>query len=165
MVRATLSVTALLVVSVAVLAADQKNAPNNSGTTGDKQVVVVDPMDLRQPVPNPERELTEKYDGKQVRYTGQLHAVVQDKKTKAYSYELQTPVRSAKQQDKAKKDPKAKPDVVTVTVFLQKDDKRLQNPKAQFKLTVVGKGEIGVDGSLIIRNAQISDLEESVKRQ
>jgi hypothetical protein len=149
--------TALLVVSATLLAADQKNVQKKA-TPADSSVVVVDPMDLRQPVPNPERELTEKYDGKQVRFTGQLHDVQADKKTKTTAYHLQKEVKSAS--TTAKKGTKAKPDVVTVTVYFQKEDKRLLDPKSKTNLTVEGKGEVTSDGSLIIRNARVTDYEK-----
>ena len=157
MVRTALSLTALLLVSATLLAADQKTAQKKA-TPADTSVVVVDPMDLRQPVPNPERELTEKYDGHQVRFTGRLQAVVTDKKTKTNSYQLQKAVKSAATKTKA--NAKAKPDVVTVTVHLQKDDKRLQDSKSVINLTVEGKGEITANGSLIIRNARVTDFEK-----
>lgn len=159
MVRTVLSLTALLVVSAALVAADQKTA--QKAATADASVVVVDPMDLRQPVPNPEKELSEKYDGKQVRFTGHLHAVNTDKKTKTTSYQLQKEVRSAATPAKGqKKDAKAKPEVVTVTVYLQAEDKRLQDPKSKINVTVEGKGEITADGSLIIRNARVTEFEK-----
>jgi hypothetical protein len=161
MVRTVLSLTALLVISAMLVAADQKNAQKSA--TADSSVVVVDPMDLRQPVPNPERELSEKYDGKQVRFTGRLHGMNTDKKTKATSYQLQKDVKSAATDAKAKgkKDAKAKADVVTVTVYLQKDDQRLHDSKSKINLTVEGKAEISTsDGSMIIRNARVTDFEK-----
>jgi len=157
MVRTALSLTALLVASAMLLAADQKNVQKKA-TSADTAVVVVDPMDLRQPVPNPERELTEKYDGKQVRFTGRLHDVVTEKKTKTNAYHLQKEVKSAS--TTAKKGAKPKPEVVTVTVYFQKDDKRLLDSKSKVNLTVEGKGEITADGSLIIRGARITDFEK-----
>ena len=162
MVRTVLSLTALLVVSATLLAADQKSAQKTA--TADSSVVVVDPMDLRQPVPNPERELTEKYDSKQVRFTGRLHAVVPDKKTKTTAYQLQKEVKSATAKGNktasGQKNAKAKPDVVTVTVYLQKEDKRLQDSKSKIDLTVEGKAEITSDGSLIIRGARVTEFEK-----
>src|SRR5262245_48831830 len=50
--------------------------------------VPVDPLDPRQPVPDPEQGLTEKYDGKMVRFTGTVQRASQDKRTKKIWYEL-----------------------------------------------------------------------------
>lgn len=156
MFRVALSVVVLLAASASVLAADTKKTE----ATNQEKPVVVDPFDLRQPVPNPERELTEKYDSQLVQYTGQLKAVHTDKKRKTNWYELQTVIRQPKGQGK---NAATTTEYVTVTVYLKQDDKRLQNTKSQIKLTVEGRGEITTDGGLVIRNAQIKNFEQSAK--
>ena len=163
MQRVFVSLTALLLAGVA-LAADKTQ---QAADAADKPVVV-DPLDLRQPVPNPEAGLTEKYDGKSVRFTGQLQGSGQDAKTKAAWYNLQVEVpkvaTKAKTDAKAKKAAKEAKDVVTVKVYFQKPDQRLRASATRPSLTVVGKGEITTDGSLIIRNAEVVNLDKPPQR-
>jgi hypothetical protein len=110
--------------------------------------VVVDPMDLRAPVPDPEKELTQKYDGKAVIFSGNLHGTGQDATAKQRGYKLA--VQAIKEQGS----PTAKPKMQTVivTVYFAGNERRLPAQPAYY--TVQGTGEITVDGSLIIRNAR-----------
>src|SRR6266404_1192559 len=130
----------LVLASTAVLseAADQ----------GQVKPVVVDRMDLRVPIPDPEKELTEKYDGKAVVFSGNLHGTGQDGSTKQRWYKLA--VQAIQEQGS----PTAKPKMQTVIVkvYFAGTERRLPTQAATY--TVQGTGEITVDGSLIIRNAQ-----------
>src|SRR5260370_32235199 len=72
--------------------------------------VVVDPMDLRAPVPDPEKGLTEKYDGKAVVFSGNLHVAGQDASTKQRWYKLT--VQAIQEQSS----PTAKPKMQAVIV-------------------------------------------------
>jgi hypothetical protein len=134
-----------------VRAEDTKKAPP----------VIVDPAELVQPVPDPGLGLSDKYDGKIVRFTGQLRSLTIDKKTKLYQgemiYEI---VHRAKVKGKQVVVGK---DVVTVAVTFEGSEKALlakferqQLLKAPLlELTVQGKGTITTDGSLIITDAVI----------
>jgi hypothetical protein len=159
MVRVALVLSALLVVCNFALAAD---APRKVALP--EYVVVVDPMDLRQPVADPERELSQKYNEQTVRYTGELHHVGHDSKNKTYWYDFQTVIQPPKQQAKSKKTTNAKPEIVTVTVYFQNDEKRLRNASARITATILGRGEISTDGRLIIRQARVQTLEEKAKK-
>src|SRR5438552_575391 len=110
--------------------------------------VVVDPMDLRRPVPDPEQGLTEKYDGKTVVFSGTLHTAGQDASTKQRWYNL------ADQAILEQSSPTAKPKMQTIVVkvFFANNERRL--PAKSAYTTVEGKGEITVDGALIIRDAR-----------
>jgi hypothetical protein len=123
--------------------------------------VVVDPAELVQPVPDPGLGLSEKYDGKIVRFTGLLRSLSIDKKTKAYQgemiYEI---IHRAKVKGKQVVVGK---DVVVVAVSFEGQEKALlakferqQVLKAPLlELTVQGKGSVTSDGSLVITEAVI----------
>ena len=111
--------------------------------------VVVDPMDLRTPVPDPEKELTEKYDGKTVVFSGKLHSSGRDANSKERWYQLA--VQAIQEQSK----PAAKPKMQTVIVKVYLAPRERRSPTRPGSYTVQGTGEITVTGSLIIRNARI----------
>jgi len=140
MIRASFLLAALVLASTPFLAgaADQAN---------DKPIMV-DPMDLRTPVPDPEKELTEKYDGKVVVFAGNLHSAGQDAGTKQRWYKLA--VQAIQEQSKLTVKPKTQS--VVVKVYFASNERRLPTRPASY--TVQGTGEITVDGSLIIRNAR-----------
>src|ERR1700740_3360767 len=75
--------------------------------TKDKPIVV-DPMDLRTPVPDPEKELTEKYDGKTVVFAGNLHSAGREVNGNQRWFKLA--VQAIQEQSK----PTAKPKMQTV---------------------------------------------------
>src|SRR5262249_47865074 len=102
----------LLASSVLVAADDKAVAPVR------EKAVVVDPLDLRTPIPDPEAGLTEKYNGKLVRFTGRVTASGQDTKTKTYWYDLQT-------------------DIVHATGVVNGKKGTLQKPQGKVKETVV----------------------------
>jgi hypothetical protein len=158
MKRATFTLAALFLAGVALAADDQEQT---GGPT--PKPVVVDPTDLRQPVADPEKGLTEKYDGKQVRFTGQVQGSGQDAGTRATWYNLQVELprvaQNAKKTANAKKGAKEAMDLVVVKVYLQQPDKRLRAAPARAGVTVVGKGQITPDGSLIIRDAEVMKLD------
>jgi hypothetical protein len=124
--------------------------------------VVVDPMDLRTPVPDPEKELTLKYDGKIVVFSGTLHSTGQDASTKQRWYKLAIPAILEQS------GPAAKPKMQTVIVkvyFAGKERSLPTRPAAYY--TVEGAGEIMVDGALQIRNARtvsVSDKKPAPSR-
>src|SRR5260370_41358578 len=72
--------------------------------------VVVDPMDLRAPVPDPEKGLTEKYDGKAVVFSGNLHGAGQDASTKQRWYKLT--VQAIQEQSSPTAKPKMQAEIV-----------------------------------------------------
>jgi hypothetical protein len=119
--------------------------------TTDKPVVV-DPGDLRTPVPDPEKELTEKYDGKMVIFSGNVHSTGREGSTNEPWYKL------AVQTTQEQTSPKAKPKTQTVIVkiFFAGHERRLPTRPAYY--TVQGRGEITADGSLIIRNGRTVSL-------
>lgn len=115
--------------------------------------VVVDPNDLRQPVPDPEQGLTERYDGKLVRFTGAARRWSLDKNTKRPTFELHhdiVKVVAAKGKKVAVRE-----ETVVVPVTLQTDDRQLRAKKAGFLLTVEGKGVVMTDGTLLITDAVV----------
>jgi hypothetical protein len=123
--------------------------------------VIVDPAELVQPVPDPELGLTDKYDGKVVRFTGMLRSLSVDKKTKANQAELVFEiVHRAKVKGKRTV---VGTDQVVVAVTFESPEKALllrfereQRIKGSpIQLTVQGKGTITTDGSLLITDAVI----------
>jgi hypothetical protein len=135
-----------------VLAADTEKKP---------VPVMVDPADLVQPVPDPELGLTDKYDGKLVRFTGVLRSMTVDKKTKEYQAELVFEiVHRAKVKGKLTVVGK---DEVSVAVHFENPEKallqrfekeqRIKGPPIQ--ITVQGKGNVTSDGSLVISDAVV----------
>jgi hypothetical protein len=105
-------------------------------------------LDLRTPVPDPEQGLTEKYEGKEVVFTGNLHSAGRDAGTNQAWYKLA--VQAIQEQSK----PSAKPKMQTLLVTVHFAAKERRLPTRQASYTVQGTGTITVDGSLIIRNAR-----------
>src|SRR5262245_14797588 len=91
----------------------------------DTPFVAVDPNDLRKPIPDPEQGLTEKYDGKVVRFTGALRRWSLDKKAKKYTYELHYDFVKAIRV-KGKSAPPVKEETIIVPVTFQQDLKQLR---------------------------------------
>jgi hypothetical protein len=145
----------LFILGCLLLACPALFADSKSGfkDTADK-TIVVDPLDLRQPVPDPERELTQKYDGKTVRFTGVLQSFGTENDKKTHWYDLA--VDTAKRKDKATAK-KETGQVVVVRVYFRTDEKRLRSLQTKPALTVEGTGSIMQDGSLVIRGAIIVD--------
>jgi hypothetical protein len=116
--------------------------------------VVVDPLDLRKPVPDPEDGLTGKYDGKTVRFTGALARVTADKKTKKPVAELNYDI--VDQRPARGKGPRlVSKETVIVAVHFQDDGKALRGRKPGTVLTVEGQGSVMVDGTLVISGAVV----------
>jgi hypothetical protein len=123
--------------------------------------VIVDPAELVQPVPDPELGLTDKYDGKVVRFTGMLRSLSVDKKTKAYQAELVFEiVHRAKV--KGKRTVVGTEQVVVAVTFespekplLLRFEREQRIKGSPIQLTVQGKGTITTDGSLLITDAVI----------
>jgi hypothetical protein len=149
---------ALLLLGPALRGADQPGA-----APARENPVLVDPLDLRTPIPEPEAGLTEKYDGKLVRYTGQVTASGQDARTKAYWYDLQTVLTykagvAGKKGTASQGTQRTVTQVVVVRAYFQTAQANLR-AGTPGNVTVEGRGEIGiVDGSLTIRNAAVLDL-------
>ncbi len=118
------------------------------------KAVVVDPADLRKPVPEPEQGLTEKYDGKLVRFTGTMSRSTFDKKARTWTYELHH-VIVHQSQAKNKKPVVLGKETVVVPVHFLKDEKQLRARESGFTLTVEGKGSVMVDGTLVITEAVV----------
>jgi hypothetical protein len=150
---------ALLLLGPALRGADQPvaaPAPENP--------VPVDPLDLRTPIPEPEAGLTEKYDSKLVRFTGQVSASGQDARAKAYWYDLQTMltykagVVAGTKGTAGKGTQRTVTQVVVVRAYFQSAQTNLR-AGTPGNVTVEGRGEISIlDGSLTIRNATVLDL-------
>jgi hypothetical protein len=144
----------LVLASPAFAAADDKAAAPVR-----EKAVVVDPLDLRTPIPNPGAGLTEKYDGKLVRFTGKVRASGQDAKSKTYWYDLQTDIVHATGVVNGKKaTPTQKPQSkVKETVVVRAYFATAQKFAGDL-VTVEGRGEIGLgDGALSIRKAAVLD--------
>jgi len=157
--RACWIVGAPLLASSVLVAADDKTA----APPKDKPVLV-DPLDLRTPIPDPEAGLTEKYDGKLVRFTGRVKTSGQDAKSKTYWYDLQTDivhpagVVNGKKGTAAKKPQPTVKETVVVRAYFQAAQTKLRVQPAGDPVTVEGHGEISqIDGSLSIRKATVLD--------
>jgi hypothetical protein len=161
MTRACWIVGVLALAGSALVAADKKDP---SGAK--QQPVVVDPLDLRMPIPEPGAGLTEKYDGKLVRFAGRVKTSGQDAKTKTYWYDLQveivhppnpvSPKKQAPASGSGKKNQGTQKEIVVVRAYFDTAQPGLQ--KAGNEATVQGRGEISlVDGSLSIRQATVLD--------
>jgi hypothetical protein len=149
MKRSAFLLTALGLTSLGLLAPDQPARAAPQPAT----YVVVDPTDLRKPVPDPEQGLTQKYDGQVVRFTGQLQRVTLNRKSKKYSYEMHyVIVHRLRVKGKA---PRVTKETIVVPVTFLKDEKQLRARNRGFTLTVQGKGSIMVDGTLVISDAVI----------
>lgn len=162
MTRATLLLVGIAL-AVPAFAAD-KAAPKPT-------YVLVDPADLRMPVPDPEQGLTEKYDGKVVRFTAVVRRSTLDKKTKKYHYELhydithKTPAKGDKRAATTK-------ETIVVPVTFAKEEKELQKelekrPRgkdSEVTITVEGKGSVLTDGTLLISDAVIIREERPFSR-
>jgi hypothetical protein len=129
--------------------------------------VVVDPQELRKPVADPELGLTEKYDGKLVRFTGNVVRATVEKATRKVNYELQYQILVPEQpRDKRLRGKAVKmvvQDTIVVPVTFSGPEKELQQELARNKIarkpgpvvTVEGKGSIMVDGTLVISEATL----------
>jgi hypothetical protein len=126
------------------------------------KAVVVDPMDLRKPVPDPQAGLTEKYDGKLVRFTGLLQSWGKENQQNWYELKVEVPKPSTVVNRKKETKPRGT-DVVVVRVYFQAKEQPIASQKVGVALTVAGKGEITTDGSLIIRKAAVVDIGTPIK--
>jgi hypothetical protein len=154
MLAITLAVTCLALAAPASRSAD-------TAEPTPPPVVIVDPGDLRQPVPDPEQGLTTKYDGQLVRFTGVVRRSAIDQKRDEHSADLEFDIV---QRLKIKgKDTVVGTDKIVVMVTFKKVEKTLhqlfekeqrqKGPGIHF--TVQGKGSITTDGSLVITDAVI----------
>jgi hypothetical protein len=155
MTRATVLLIALALIGLAsavpgLPAADEaKPAP-----------VVVDPLDFRQPIPDPELGLTDKYDGKVVIFSGVVSRSTVDKKASKHHAELHFHIVK---RFKAKGKEMTETEKIAVSVtFLNEEltlhqlvekEQRAKGPGIH--LTVQGVGHILGDGSLTITEAVI----------
>ncbi|MCI0463726.1 MAG: hypothetical protein L0Z62_42870 [Gemmataceae bacterium] len=155
--RITLALAALLLAGSVVLAQE----PGSAGVGA--KPVVVDPLDLRPPVADPEAGLTQKYDSKLVRFTGILRASGLDAQQKRW-HDLRTDVPLPASAGPAKKGATARKAPVTVRVYLHTDDPRLRTQRGRVPLTVEGTGEITVDGTLVIHAGRLVRVEAGAKR-
>src|SRR5262245_17084179 len=137
-----------LALAGAVLATDGRaGAPS-----GPVPFVVVDPNDLRKPIPDPEQGLTEKYDDKVVRFSGAVRRWTLDGKAKKYTYEMHFDIIKVVVA-KGKKSQAVREDTIIVPVTFREDDPRLRAKKPGYPLTVQGRGTVLVDGTLMITDA------------
>jgi hypothetical protein len=139
--RVAFILAALVFMAPCVLAGEAESAKDKP--------VKVDAMDLRTPVPDPEKELTEKYDGRTVVFSGNLHSNGRDASSNQRWYNLAVQVI----QEQSKPAAKPKLQLVTVNVYFAPQERRLPTRPASY--TVQGTGEITVNGSLIIHHAKI----------
>jgi len=161
MKQITLLVMTLVLLSPVAVAQRKKPAPNT-----EPPYVVVDPLDLRQPVPDPEAGLTQKYDGKVLRYTG-LPIRWGEEPGSPRWYDLQTEITPPPSPEaKGKKSQNAPPETVTVRVSFQgQEDRRLRPQPPRVNLTVEGIGAVLADGTLLIQGAKIVRAEAPTRRQ
>jgi hypothetical protein len=132
----------------------------NDGQAADTKdkVVVVDPTDLKPPLDNPEAELTDKYDGKKVRFTGRFQASGQDATTKKTWHDLTAEVALGN-------GPKAAKAKIVVRVYFQSGDKQLKAVRPGIVVTVEGKGEVVAgERPLLISEASVVDTKPAGRR-
>ena len=145
MKRRAIVLTALLLACPVFIALVRQAAAADNAAAN---YVVVDPLDLRQPVPNPEVGLTGKYDGKIVRFTGTPRSTV-DKKTKQVSFELRHDIVQ-KVPGTGKKPKVVVQETIVVPVAFQNGEKqllqnleRLQRARKPVPpITVQGQGSV-----------------------
>src|SRR5262249_34989376 len=129
----------LLILTALLLAFAPPRANDGQAADLKDKVVVVDPSDLKPPLENPEAELTDKYDGKTVRFTGHFQATGQDAMTKKTWHDLTTEVALGN-------GPKAAKAKIVVRVYFQSGEKQAKALKPGAVVTVEGKGEVIVAG-------------------
>jgi hypothetical protein len=127
--------------------------------------VVVDPMEFRQPVPDPWLGLTHKYDGKRVRFSGVARRFSVDKRTRNVAYEVQYDIlQPVPTTPSAKTPPGRKPvlkvaETIVVAVSFRSEPKNLQKDikgsKTGVPLTVEGTGHVQTNGTLTITDAVV----------
>jgi hypothetical protein len=149
MKRRAFLLIALLVAGAALVAAD----PQAGAAPRPTDYVLVDPLDLRQPVPD-QGELSRKYDGQVVRFTGVVSRSSLDNKTKRSSAEMRYDIVH-KVTGKDKKSVVVGKESIVVAVYFLNNEKQLQGRKPGYPLTVQGQGSIMADGTLAIGEAVI----------
>jgi hypothetical protein len=149
----------LLILTALLLAFAPPGANGGHAADTKDKVVVVDPSDLKPPLENPEAELTDKYDGKTVRFTGHFQATGQDARTKKTWHDLATEVALGN-------GPKAAKAKIVVRVYFQGNDRQAKVLKPGTVVTVEGKGEIVPTGPrpLLITEADVVDSKPAAKR-
>lgn len=147
MKHVTLLIAGLLLAGLALDDGSPRAAAQSAPKKKDR-VVTVDPLDLRQPVPNPELGLSDKYTGKPVRFKGLVVNGGVDAKTKSVWYLLEVAIPSSQVQSAPK-------ETVQVKVSLVGDPKRLRFKVGSDVLTVEGIGDVQSDGSLLINSGQV----------
>jgi hypothetical protein len=117
----------------------------------EKTVVVVDPLDLRQPLADSEAALKEKYEGKIVQFTGLLVGHGPDAKQKKYWYTVQAAVPAGEVKGKAQKE------LISVRVSFHVDQKMLRTSKGRYEVAVAGSAVILTQGkyAMVIEDAQL----------
>jgi hypothetical protein len=148
--RSALPLAALSLLCLAVLTTDRRAG----AATDDPPYVVVDPGDLRQPIPDPELGLTEKYDGKLVRFTGALRRWSLDKKTKKLTFELQHDIVKLVT-TRGKQPRRVREETIVVPVTFRPDDRLLRARQPGLVITVEGKASVMTDGALVITEAVV----------
>jgi hypothetical protein len=181
----TLTLSVLLLAGPVLLAQapkvsrDDPFAPTTQRLTGPAaRPVLVDPLDFRQPIPEPTETLIPKYGDKNVRFTGTLLKWGQDEKKRPF-YDLQavisnvgqasptppasgqpgvTPPGSPGRGKPSANAPAEQPkkETVVARVYLKSDDPRLRGQAGHLELTVEGKGQIQLGTwQLVITDATI----------
>jgi hypothetical protein len=157
-----LSLTCLALVALA--------QPTTAAPPGPK-VVVVDPNDLRQPVPDPELGLSQKYNTT-VQFSGKVTGWSQDKVSKKFVYSMVYEiVHKAPAKGKGKKGfVVVAKETINVAVTFKNDEQQLRfvsrpalgkgrpvkTPrKPGYDLAVQGTGNVQTDGTLVITDASV----------
>jgi hypothetical protein len=166
-----LSSAGLALAASNLLAADPPKLTPVAGDTPKVAAVVVDPTDFRQPIPDPELGLTDKYDGKVVRFSGVVRKSAIDKKANEHAAELQFDIVD-RLKVKGKDTVVGKETIVISVTFLNPElalqqlfekEQRAKGPGVH--VTVQGKGSILLpEGTLVITDAVIVNKLEALAK-
>jgi hypothetical protein len=160
--RAIFILAVLFLVCSSLMADDRKNGVDPTNANLDKPLVV-NPVDFKKPNTDPDKELSYKYAGKTVRFTGVVHKWGQDADTKATWLELRTEFTDTLPSRKATNQVATPKETLDVKVYFPNVTKALRAKKGT--LTVQGTADINPsDGALSIREATIVGADGLFKR-
>lgn len=126
--------------------------------------MIVDPLDFRKPIPDPEEGIIPKYDEKAVSFSGLLVNRGRDTKPQRYWYEFQAeipqpvpPASAGPRKKPVKLGPDNAKETLTVRFYMDQEDARLRaSSVGQVEVTVEGRGQIVLGVlSLVINDARV----------